>query len=229
VAAKDNTQPSKSSNKSSKGKKETKKKNKKNKSNRKYQKQDEAWKKIPPKAGEAKQKIHKELTWYWCDNHIQWTIHTPADCKKLNLPFTHKFIQRVKFKIFTYIFQALLIIMKVDCCLHEHRRQRELLLAHHSMEPSKVTSCRFDTDSFSISVDNCASRTIANNIANFENLRSLTPIDSDNILGINGMVKVEKLGTFVFDIEDDDGQIHMIKINNSAYAPAHVQPHSVSC
>lgn len=86
AAAKDNTQPSKSSNKSFKGKKETKKKNKKNKSDRKHQKQDEAWKKIPPKAGEAKQKIHKELTWHWCDNHMQWTIHTPADCKKLNLP-----------------------------------------------------------------------------------------------------------------------------------------------
>ena len=175
----------------------------------------------PPRHTSHRQQQHSCHLRHHHFHRVHHRVHHRTKIKKRRAwsAFMRKFIQRVKFKIFTYIFQALLITMKVDCRLRERRRQRELLLAYHSMEPSKVTSCRFDIDSFSISVDNCASRTIANNIANFENLRSLTPADSDNILGINGMVKVEKLGTFVFDIEDDDGHIHTIRINNSAYAP----------
>ena len=79
--------------------------------------------------------------------------------------------------------------------------------------------CRFDTDSFLISVDNCASRCLANNTAYFENLRPLSPLDHDHVGGINGGVDVKMMGTFVFDIEDDSGALHTIKIPNSAFVP----------
>jgi hypothetical protein len=58
-----------------------KKKNKKNTGDRKWQKRDEEWKKVPPKQGEAKQKINREKTYHWCEHHMAWTIHAPAECK----------------------------------------------------------------------------------------------------------------------------------------------------
>jgi len=57
------------------------KKNKKNTSNKKEQKKDEAWKKEPPKVGESKEgkKVGK-FTFNWCEHHMAWTVHKPADC-----------------------------------------------------------------------------------------------------------------------------------------------------
>jgi len=62
-------------------KKNSKKKNKKNMENKKEQKKDEAWKKEPPKAGESKEgkKVGK-FTFNWCEHHMAWTVHKPADC-----------------------------------------------------------------------------------------------------------------------------------------------------
>jgi len=63
------------------GKKNLKKKNKKNTENKKEQKKDEVWKKEPPKAGESKEgkKVGK-FTFNWCEHHMAWTVHKPADC-----------------------------------------------------------------------------------------------------------------------------------------------------
>ena len=61
--------------------KEKKGKNKKGKSDKKDQKADEAWKKVPPKDGEPKQKTVSERTYHWCVHHMAWTMHAPADCR----------------------------------------------------------------------------------------------------------------------------------------------------
>jgi len=62
-------------------KKTSKKKNKKNTENKKEQKKDEAWKKEPPKAGESKEgKKVRKFTFNWCEHHMAWTVHKPADC-----------------------------------------------------------------------------------------------------------------------------------------------------
>jgi hypothetical protein len=47
-----------------------KKKIKKDISNKKHQKKEEAWKRIPPKEGKAKEKIAKEKTYHWCKHHM---------------------------------------------------------------------------------------------------------------------------------------------------------------
>ncbi len=57
-----------------------KKKNKKDTSNKKNQKKEEAWKRVPPKEGKAKEKIVKEKTYHWCKHHMAWGIHPPKDC-----------------------------------------------------------------------------------------------------------------------------------------------------
>jgi hypothetical protein len=59
--------------------KKSKRKNKKNTSNKREQKKNEAWKKKPPKAGESKTGIRK-YTFNWCEHHMAWTVHKPADC-----------------------------------------------------------------------------------------------------------------------------------------------------
>ena len=62
-------------------KKKGKSKNKKDTSNKKLQKQDEAWKKVPPKDGDPKTKQHGKFTFNWCVHHMAWTIHKPSECK----------------------------------------------------------------------------------------------------------------------------------------------------
>jgi hypothetical protein len=65
-----------------KGDKRDKKKNKKKTYNQWDQKKDEAWEKEPPKDGEN-EKHEKEVgkyTYHWCEHHMTWMVHRPADC-----------------------------------------------------------------------------------------------------------------------------------------------------
>lgn len=62
--------------------KKKKTKNKKNNSNKRQQNEDEAWKKVPPKAGESKQMKKNNKTWNWCVHHMAWCIHKEEDCTK---------------------------------------------------------------------------------------------------------------------------------------------------
>jgi hypothetical protein len=52
------------------------------KSDKKY-----AWKRIPPKDGDpVTKKVHVNgisKTYYWCPYHLQWTVHSPKECKRL--------------------------------------------------------------------------------------------------------------------------------------------------
>jgi hypothetical protein len=48
------------------------------KKNRK--KKDFAWKKVPPKKGEGKQKVVGDKTYHWCIKHNAWTVHTAEEC-----------------------------------------------------------------------------------------------------------------------------------------------------
>jgi hypothetical protein len=52
----------------------------KNTSNQHKQKKDEAWKKEPPKDGEKHEKQVGKYTYHWCEHHMAWTVHKPADC-----------------------------------------------------------------------------------------------------------------------------------------------------
>jgi hypothetical protein len=67
--------------KNGRGENKGKKKNKKDTSNKKYQKNDEAWKKVPPKEGDPKEKQLGKYTFQWCEHHMAWTAHTPQDCR----------------------------------------------------------------------------------------------------------------------------------------------------
>jgi hypothetical protein len=45
------------------------------------QKKDEAWKRVPPQAGEPLTKLIKNKEFHWCVHHMAWTIHRPSDCR----------------------------------------------------------------------------------------------------------------------------------------------------
>ena len=75
----------------------------------------------------------------------------------------------------------------------------------------------FDSDSFIIGVDTHASCTMSNNKNHFKGTltKAVGCID-----GIDGSVKILGRGTVHWDIADDSGKVHTIKIPNSIYAPA---------
>jgi hypothetical protein len=54
--------------------------NKKNRGNKTRQKEEEAWKKIPPKDGDKKSKEVGKHTFHWCEHHMAWCMHLPSEC-----------------------------------------------------------------------------------------------------------------------------------------------------
>ena len=76
----------------------------------------------------------------------------------------------------------------------------------------------FDTDSIPIRVDNCATASISNDLKDFQG--PLTPARG-RIKGITGYTHNSgmKRGTIVWNIEDDQGQVHHIKLPGSYYVP----------
>ena len=48
------------------------------------------WKLIPPKDGESTTKMvlvdGERKKYHWCVNHKAWTLHSPAECKRNNVP-----------------------------------------------------------------------------------------------------------------------------------------------
>jgi hypothetical protein len=86
-----------------------------------------------------------------------------------------------------------------------------------TLAPS-VTNIRFDMDSFIIGIDSHASVTMAKHPNYFDDL-VLTPNDNNIVAGIEGGLAIKEHGTFKFQIEDDDGKIHLIKIPISKYVP----------
>ncbi len=64
-----------------KPKKGQKTRNKKNTSDHVKQKKDEAWKKVPPKEGKKKEKVHNKRMYHWCVHHMAWTMHSPSECR----------------------------------------------------------------------------------------------------------------------------------------------------
>jgi hypothetical protein len=62
------------------GDKKDKKRNKKNTYNQWEQNKNEAWKKEPSKDGEKRKKEMGKYTYHWCEHHMAWMVHKPANC-----------------------------------------------------------------------------------------------------------------------------------------------------
>ncbi len=44
------------------------------------QKEDEVWKKVPPKSRDKKSKEVGKYTYHWCKHHMAWCMHKPSEC-----------------------------------------------------------------------------------------------------------------------------------------------------
>ncbi len=126
----------------------------------------------------------------------------------------------------TYLFPAAFAALKVGCCVESFLQCFSgppiwdptcLALQSESMLQVAPPPVRFDSDSYPVGVDNHASKCMANAPNLFEDLR----LDNNKgqVDGINSGLDIPGQGTFRFNITNDDGKIHAIKIPNSLYVP----------
>jgi len=83
--------------------------------------------------------------------------------------------------------------------------------------PTNESYLCFDSNSYTIGVDNHASRCIANSPHLFTDL-TLVP-QGKQVKGIGAGLSIEDVGTYVMRIQDDNGKLHKIKIPNSLFLP----------
>jgi hypothetical protein len=121
----------------------------------------------------------------------------------------------------TYLFPALFTAFKVGCRVESFLRQCSGPVCSHLAFQSEQTPTtlpvQFDSDSFLIGVDSHASRCMVNDTHLFENLRLNKNNGQVNRIADGLAIKGER--TFKFDITDNDGKRHTIKIKNSLYVP----------
>jgi hypothetical protein len=126
----------------------------------------------------------------------------------------------------TYLFPAAFATFRVGCCVESFLRRflgppiwdpTCLALQSETTLQTAPPLVRFDSDSYLIRVDNHASRCMATAPHLFEDLH----LDNDKgqVDGINSGLDIAGQGTFRFNITNDDGKIHAIKVPNSLYVP----------
>ncbi len=87
--------------------------------------------------------------------------------------------------------------------------------AHATTLSSLPKHTYFDTDSFELYVDNCASQCITNDLRDFVD----TPVPADvKIYGTNGTSSGTLMGTVEWPVEDDTGRVHRIRIPRTIYS-----------
>jgi hypothetical protein len=85
----------------------------------------------------------------------------------------------------------------------------------HTRARSRAVPTDFHSASHDIYVDNCASRSITNNMDDFID----TPVPADiRIYGTNGVSTGTLMGTVEWEIEDDQGRTHRIRGPNTIYS-----------
>lgn len=86
----------------------------------------------------------------------------------------------------------------------------------HASKRTKAKYMVFDAGSYPILVDNCASSSITNSLADFVSPPKAT---SKVIQGVNGELTALRVGTIVWHIQDDNGRLHHLTLPNAYYAP----------
>jgi hypothetical protein len=125
----------------------------------------------------------------------------------------------------TYLFPAAFAAFRVGCRIESFLRRFSgppiwdpTCLALQSETTLRMASplIRFDSDSYLIGVDKHASKCMANAPHLFDDLR----LDNKGqVDGMNSGLDIAGQGIFKFNITNDDGKIHAIKIPNSLYVP----------
>ena len=75
----------------------------------------------------------------------------------------------------------------------------------------------FDSDSFDIAMDNCASHTMTFCASDF--ITPIIPADISYITGAGGSVPIQGMGDVEYFVTDGDGTNHLITIKNALFVP----------
>ncbi len=97
-----------------------------------------------------------------------------------------------------------------------HHEIKFLAQESHFEQDSPTYLAHFDIDSFRIGVDTLCTRTLSGNKEHFEDLHLYK---GKEVTGISGGLEIVGEGTFVFNIQSDDGIVDTIKIPRSLYVP----------
>ena len=86
-------------------------------------------------------------------------------------------------------------------------------------QANHTTSVRFDSDSYLMGVDGHAPYCMAN--CKDQCVGDLKFVNGDHqVDGIGSGIAIKGIGTFKFKLEDDNGQVHTIRIPHSLYVPS---------
>ena len=147
-----------------------------------------------------------------------------------------------KFKIIALTLRAALALYLVGCRMEHlvgssfqwllsvnslcYRTELNYRMAKHTVlhafqtqapsSPSHIFQPRFDTDSFRIGIDTLCSVTMSGKKECFCDLHLS---EGDTVVGIAGGLVSQGTGTFCFDLEDDSGTQHTIRLPHSHYIP----------
>ena len=83
------------------------------------------------------------------------------------------------------------------------------------MRPSRMKPATFELDSYPILIDNCSTACVTNIVHDF--IGDTKDIQA-RVTGIGGQICITKIGTVKWNIEDDQGRIHQVKIKDTFYA-----------
>ena len=90
------------------------------------------------------------------------------------------------------------------------------VLANGTINPEDYTFT-FDTSQTEFGTDNCATHHVCSQRELFVELR--TPDKEIGVRGVSGSSTAAGIGTVIFNLKDDDGRQHKIKLNNVVYLP----------
>jgi hypothetical protein len=91
--------------------------------------------------------------------------------------------------------------------------------ATYDQEAHRVKKTRFDTDSYPIKIDNCCTTTMSGYKNDFEP-STFQPVINKVVRGFgNVLTPITHTGTVVWNIDDDHGNTHQLRIPNAYYVP----------
>ncbi len=167
----------------------------------------------------------------------QWLLqgrrtHTiPKRLRERKKPSMHLWMEETNGKsmLRTYLNPIAVSILRVGCQVEG--RLRDLLTSHHLRElPSfpqptfttllsavdRTRTIHFDSNSYPIRIDTHALHCMVNAPHLFKDLKLG---DVGEVEGIKSGLDIKGMGTFKFQIKDDNGMTHEIEITNSLYVP----------
>jgi GAG-pre-integrase domain len=143
-----------------------------------------------------------------------------------------KFYKLIAIHVITYYYKLLHLLVFIVSkrkltllnCKNNPIERHNIIVAYSTEEKENFTSAgnstvKFDSDSFPIRIDNCASRTITYDANDFVS-GSMYPIENKVVHGFGGTTTtITHVGTVRWRIMDDCGKVQEILIPESYYVP----------